>query len=236
MSRRLWRRSALVAGGLVGVCAAGYGALVGWAWTRYGRPAPPSAEEADAQLDRFLPAYDVAERHAIHVDAPAAVALAAAKATDMQQSRMVRTIFRAREVVLRSTPAERPGPRGLVAETTALGWGALADIPGRELVMGAVTRPWLANVTFRAVPPDRFAAFDEPGYVKIAWTLRADPQPDGSSILRTETRVVATDEHARRKFRWYWARFSPGIVLIRLVLLPAAKADAERTYRKEGAA
>ena len=239
MSLHPFRRGALVTGAVAGVCAAGYGAMVGWAWSRFGHPARPSAEEADPLLEWFMPVYDVAERHAIHVQAPAETALAAAKAIDLEQSRVVRTIFRARELVLRSAPAVRPQPRGLVAETKAMGWGVLADVPGRELVMGAVTKPWLADVTFRAVPASQFETFNEPGYVKIVWTLRADSRPDGTSILRTETRVAATDADARRKFRWYWARFSPGIVLIRLVLLPAAKADAERAYRadrKEGAA
>lgn len=240
MSLHPFRRAVLVTGAVAGVCAAGYGAMVGWAWGRFGHPARPSTDEADPLLEWFMPVYDVAERHAIHVQAPAETALAAAKTVDLQQSRLVRAIFRAREMVLRSTPADRPQPRGLVAETKALGWGVLADVPGRELVMGAVTRPWLANVTFRAVPAGQFEAFHEPDYVKIVWTLRADPHPDGSSTLRTETRVAATDAGARRKFRWYWARFSPGIVLIRMVLLPAAKADAERryerAYRKEGAA
>lgn len=236
MSVHPLRRGALVAGAMLGACAVGYAAVAGWTWGRFGHPAKPSADEADSLLDRFMPAYDVAERHAIHVGAPAAMALEAAKGVDLQQSRLVRTIFRAREVVLRSTPADRPPPRGLVAETKALGWGVLADVPGRELVMGAVTKPWLANVTFRAVPAGQFETFDEPGYVKIVWTLRADPRPDASSTLRTETRVVATDADARRRFRWYWARFSPGIVVIRLVLLPAAKAEAERAHEKEGAA
>ena len=87
--------------------------------------------------------------------------------------------------------------------------------------MGAVTQPWKANVVFRSLPPDEFAAFKEPDYVKIAWTLRADAVSDRESVARTETRVIATDAEARRKFRWYWARFSPGIVLIREISLPA---------------
>jgi hypothetical protein len=44
----------------------------------------------------------------------------------------------------------------------------LADVPEREVVVGAVTKPWEANVTFRALPPDQFAGFAEPGFVKIA--------------------------------------------------------------------
>ena len=94
--------------------------------------------------------------------------------------------------------------------------------------MGAVTQPWEANVVFRPLPPAEFVAFDEPDYVKIAWTLRADPVDDNESIFRTETRVMTTDAVARRKFRWYWARFSPGIVVIRRVMLGLLKNEAER--------
>ena len=73
-----------------------------------------------------------------------------------------------------------------------------------------------------------FRAFREPGYVKIAWTLRADPVSESQSVFRTETRAMTTDPPARAKFRWYWARFSPGIVLIRRVMLGLLKTQAER--------
>jgi len=64
--------------------------------------------------------------------------------------------------------------------------------------------------------------------VKIVWTLRADPVGQSESIFRTETRATTTDRTARTKFRWYWARFSPGIVLIRRVMLRLLKREAER--------
>ena len=49
-----------------------------------------------------------------------------------------------------------------------------------------------------------------------------------SSVARSETRAVATDASARRKFRRYWARFSAGIVLIREVSMRLVKKEAER--------
>jgi hypothetical protein len=123
-----------------------------------------------------------------------------------------------------------------VALTRSIGWGVLAEVPGREIVMGAVTQPWKANVVFRPLLPDDFVAFDEPGFVKIAWTLRADPTDTGASVFRTETRVVATDAAARSRFRWYWARFSPGITLIRWLLLQPLRREAERRTREDDAA
>jgi hypothetical protein len=178
-----------------------------------------------------MPAYEIVERHHIRVAAPAALTLDVARNADMQATPIARAIFRAREVLLGADAPPRQ-PRGLLDEVQSLGWGLLAEEPGREVVVGAVTRPWEANVVFRAVPADQFAAFAEPGYVKIAWTLRADPLDDGASMFRTETRAVATDAAARRKFRRYWALLSPGIIIIRWVLLNPLKREAERRARQ----
>ena len=176
---------------------------------------------------------DVAERFRIRVAAPAEVTLTAAAETGLEDSAVIRGIIRARALVLGAKPDTTPRPRGLVAQSLSLGWGLLAEDPGREIVMGAVTQPWRGNVVFRAIPPELFGAFHEPDFVKIVWTLRVDSLGPTASIFRTETRVMTTDAGARRKFRWYWARFSPGIVLIRLVTLRMLKANAERRARQE---
>ncbi len=213
-----------------GFAAASYATYIASAWLRYGRVKPTHDDEL---LDAFMPAYDVYEQHAIAVDAPADVALAAAKSIDLAESRIVRAIFRARGLILRSKPGVR-AQQGLFEDMKAMGWGVLADVPGREVVMGAVTKPWQADPVFRPLPPDEFAVFAEPDYVKIAWTLRADPSPLGGSTFRTDTRAVATDAGARRKFRRYWSLLSPGIILIRSAMMPALKAAAERAWRIEG--
>jgi hypothetical protein len=114
----------------------------------------------------------------------------------------------------------------------SLGWGILADVPGREVVVGAVTKPWEANVKFTALAPDKFAAFNEPDYVKIVWTLRADPVGQSEAVFRTETRVQTTDTSARAKFRPYWSCVSPGIWLIRRMSLAPLKLDAEHRFRE----
>jgi len=216
-----------------GVAAAAYGVYVGITWYRYGGTAPPNADEEDPLLDRFMPAYEIAERHHIRVAAAAAVTLDVAREVDLLASPVARTIIRAREVILGATPDERPRPRGLLAEVQSLGWGVLAEVPGREVVVGAVTKPWEANVTFRALPPDQFAAFDEPGYVKIAWSIRADPLNATESVFRTETRAIATDTSARSRFRRYWSFLSPGIIVIRWAVLGPVKNEAERRARQE---
>jgi len=215
-----------------GVAAGAYAASVGLAWHRYGRVRHANADEADALLNRFMPVYDVVERHHVQIAAPAAITLAAAEEQDLFHLPLVRAIFRAREIVLGATPDTRPQPRGLLAQVRALGWGVLADEPGREIVVGSVTKPWESNPTFRALPPDEFAAFCDPGYVKIAWTLRVDAVGESASVFRTETRALATDAIARAKFRRYWAFASPGIGMIRWLALQPLKHDAERRARE----
>ena len=213
---------------LLGAAAASYAGFVGSTWLRYGHPSAPAEDEADALLDVFMPKYDVAERHHVGVGAPAAVTFESLMDLDLEDSLLIRAIFKGREMLLGADADEASRTRGLVALTKELGWVVLADMPGHEIVMGAVTRPWEPNVVFRGIAPEYFAAFNEPDYVKIVWTLRADAISRFSSIARSETRAVATDASARRKFRWYWARFSAGIVLIRELSMRIVKREAEK--------
>jgi hypothetical protein len=217
----------------VGLAAAGYAASTAWSWYGYGRPRRASSAGTDALLDRFLAAYEIVERHGVRVEAPAEVTLAAACEQDLLAHPVIRAVFKAREVVMGSAPDTQVRPRALLAQVLSLGWVVLAEDPGREVVVGAVTRPWEADVVFRGVPPADFAAFSEPGYVKIAWSLRADPAGAEASLFRTETRAAATSDAARARFRRYWSFVSPGIALIRRMLLKPLKAEAERRFGQQ---
>jgi hypothetical protein len=212
--------------------AATYATYAGITWLRYGRVGPRKAEDADPALDRFIPTYEAVDRHRIRVQAPAAMALRAACDLNLQSSPILRAIFRARERILGGKPNNKPVPSELLAMVTAMGWRVLAEIPDREVVVGSVTQPWAAEVVFRPIPADEFRDFQEPGWVKIAWTLRADAVGADDSIALTETRVATTDPIARAKFRRYWAFFSPGIALIRRIALRRVKQDAERRVRE----
>jgi len=98
-------------------------------------------------------------------------------------------------------------------------WQAQPVSPGRPT--------WCSS----PVAPEQFAAYAEPDQVKIAWTLEAEALGPALTRFATETRVVATDDHARTKFRRYWRIFGIGIVMIRRLLLPALRRQAERQWR-----
>jgi hypothetical protein len=243
----------LVAGGAA-IAAASYATYAGITWYRYGRTEHQvSGGESDSLVDLYMPEYEVVDRHHIRVAAPAAITFAAACEMTLSQSPIVRAIFRTRELALgcfscaasiakRELPAcchasssqqnEISQQKGFLAELKTQGWGVLAEVPGHEIVLGTVTQPWAAKPVFRAVPPDEFAAFHDPGYVKIVFTLRADPLNSSASMARTETRVATTDPVARAKFRRYWSLVSPGVILIRRTLLRSLKVEAERRTRE----
>lgn len=121
-----------------------------------------------------MPRADVTERHETLVRAPADVVFDVAHDFNLQSIPLVRAIFWLRAKLLGAAePPAQLFAKGLVAETTAMGWGILAERPGRELVVGSVTQPWKGDVIFTTVEPDRFAAYSEPDMVKIVWTLEA---------------------------------------------------------------
>lgn len=225
MNRLLMRTRRMIAGSAAAALLAGvgYGAVT---WYRYGRVAQGRAR--DALLDRFMPDCEVRERHAVRVAAPAAVTFAAARRLELHRSPLIRGIFRARELIMgATTDRDRAPPRPFLEEVLSLGWRVLGEEPDREIVIGAVTQPWRADVVFRGITPEEFAAFDEAGYVKIVWTLSTTPLGPSDSMFYTETRAIATDPGSRARFRRYWTLVSPGIRLIRLETLRLVKREAE---------
>ena len=209
----------------VGLAALGYAGLVAYHHTRYGRAA--QSNDDSLLLDRFIPSPEVVEHHRVHIAAPPDVVLTTARGLEFLSSRLVRGIFKARELVLGSEPDERRLPTALVPYMQSIGWVVLAERADREIVLGAVTRPWDAAPIFRSLSPGEFAAFREPGYVKIVWTLRADPAGEGESMFHTETRAATTDLETRKRFRHYWSYVAPGVELIRRAMLQPLKKAAE---------
>jgi hypothetical protein len=213
-----------------GLLAGGYASLASASWLRFGRT---KTVARDQLLDRFMPDFDVVEHNQIPVAAPAEVTFDAAGSVDPEQSPVIRWIFRTRELAMGGHPQTKECGKSIIDRVTSLGWRVLAQEPRREIVFGAVTQPWLADVTFRPLDPETFASFAEPGYVKIAWTLRADPVGTDQSYFHTETRAKATDTTARQKFRRYWSLVSAGVVMIRWLMLRLTKKEAERRARLE---
>src|SRR5688572_30672814 len=122
------------AAALVGAAAVSYAALVGSTWLRYGHVDPQAADEKDPLLSVFMPKYDVSERHHVGIAAPADVTFDALMDMNLDDSLVVRAIFKGRELLLGAEPDAKPKAHGLVAMTKELGWVVLAEMPGHEIV------------------------------------------------------------------------------------------------------
>jgi hypothetical protein len=222
-------RPLVLAGAAIGAGLAAFAGYYAVKWARYGK-VDPERHARGTLLDQFIPHPEVDEYHSLDIAAPASITLEAAKGMDLQSALLIKAIFFARAIpsLLRGEPFRPEGSRGILDETLAQGFGVLAEDAGREIVIGAYCQPWLADVEFRPLPPEEFASFDEPGFVKIAVSLAAEPLGADNSRFVTRTRAVATDAEARRKFRRYWSRMSAGIILIRWFFLPLLKRQVER--------
>jgi putative NADPH-quinone reductase len=218
---------ARITGAAAAAAVGGYLLYVARAWSQYG-----SVERGYSLLDRVMPECDVRLRHHLRIHAPAPLVFETIRHADFERSPIVQALFRARQILLGGREPARELPRELLKQLDALGWSIIGEEPGTELVFGAITQPWRSDPTFRGLDADQFSRFEEPGYVKIAFTLRVDALGDDASVARTETRAAATDPASRARFRRYWALLSPGIDLIRIVLLAQLKAESE-ARRKE---
>jgi hypothetical protein len=161
-----------------------------------------------------LPEFHHRERHSIHVHASPERALAAARATTLDDVPIVRLLFRLRG--LRAAPREQPIWDALGAESFQ---------PLGEETLVLIGKPWSPLSRPRKV--DDFVGFAEPGWAKMAVDLRATPDGDGAR-LETETRVYLTDRAARRRFAAYWLVIRPFSGLTRRSWLRAAKRRAEK--------
>ena len=225
-------QSVIVGGAMA---AAGYAALVVLNRAKYGDAKVSTDVAKDSVLDRFIPEPEVAEHHQIEIQAPVDVVMSAAKSLELMTSPVIRAIFRARELALGGAPDRRTHPATLYEQMVSIGWGVLSEQAGHQIVFGAVTQPWLAAPTFRSIPADQFREFREPGFVKIVWTLRAEPIDEQRSVFHTETRVCTTDAEARERFRKYWSFVAPGVKLIRVAMLQPLRRAAEQRVRAEAA-
>lgn len=177
-----------------------------------GLRAPKSA------LDRLIPAPRLVEIDRLDLAAPPAAVWERVRHGDLAPSRLIRALFAIRtwgkgEAALRvdelTSSPERPGFQLLVED------------PPRELVVGAIGRVWEAEIPFVHVPTAaEFAAFDEPGYARVAWSIRILRRGAGSH-LELEVRVDATDETSWRRFRRYFVLIGIGSRFIRRRLLRA---------------
>ena len=171
-------------------------------------------------LDQLLPDFDATIVEHLVIDAPPDAVYATTRDLDFLQIRspLVDAVMLARDLPTRLTrrltsrPAPSPPPAMRLAELfdgpadaqTLEGWVALGEVPGRELVFGAIGRIWQPDIDWQPVAADEFRDFAQPGQAKLAAGFSVRHYGNDRTLLSYEARTAATDDGARRKFLRYW--------------------------------
>ncbi len=175
-------------------------------------------------LERLLPAARMVEVDSVDLALPVAGAWEVVRHADLARSPAIRALF-----AIRTAPARlrHRTPDGLRLRLDDIGsspdrpgFQILVDDPPHEVVVGAVGKVWRPAIAFRYVPTaEDFAAFEDAGYVKVAWAIRLTPLGGQDTRVTVEVRVGATDEESWRRFRRYFAVIGPWSRLIRRTVL-----------------
>lgn len=182
-------------------------------WWGIRRETPAIATRA--LIDRVMPAWDFNERHSILVSASREQVERALDEVDLARSSVVRLLFK-----LRRLPTHDLRLRGMLS---FLQMRTLSR-PGEQCHFSCL-RP-----SGQAVPFEQgtFATMRARHALKLAWSFSAVELGDGTTLLSTETRVQSSDRLTHLLFALYWAVVRPFSGAIRMILLRAVKAGAER--------
>ena len=187
-------------------------------------------------IDELLPRYDVVERHQIKILAPAHIVYEAVRELDLSDSRVVRLLFRLREVpgVCRSKPRDTQRLGLTLRDLVASGFIVLGERPNEEIALGLVGRFWTASGKIKRMDAEAFNAFASPGFAKAVWNFCLSQDEAGATKLATETRVLCLDDSSRRKFKLYWTLIAPFSGVIRKEALRVVKLASETKVMARG--
>jgi hypothetical protein len=163
------------------------------------------------RIDELLPRWHFREHHALAVAASAPLLLAAVEQVTWAEVAVMRTLMR-----LRSAGRVPGNAQGRILEDMSRMGFMVLDRTQDELVIGALARPWsrtggrAPRLVDHADPAGFFVEFADPGWAKIIANFRVS-----AGELTTETRVLLTDDRARRAFGRYWLVIRPFSGLIR---------------------
>jgi hypothetical protein len=179
-------------------------------------------------IERLLPRPDAVRSEHLLVDGTLATVYEVVRRADFMrawhESRAVRVLFAARglgERVL-AAAASRERPEAPPPETMRLAdlsshgeWVLLGEDPPHEIAFGSVGRFWAGETAWEQIDADGFAAFDRPGFARIACDFSLRPYGSDRTLVSYECRTQATDPASRRAFLRYWRALSPfiGVVL-----------------------
>ncbi len=166
------------------------------------------------KIDEYLPRYDFFERHEITINASQEKVFETLQNIDFAESMPIRFLFWFRG--LRQTKFQDLNKLFII----------LYDDPPKEIILGGVACPWRPKGGFIYPDKKEFKAFNESGFIKLAWNFYCEPTVNGTRVT-TETRVSCLDKSSKAKFRVYWFFVRPFSGLVRIEMLKLLRHHSE---------
>lgn len=174
-------------------------------------------------LDELIPRPHLREIDRVRVPAPAEAVWEKVRHGELAQARLIRALFSLRSLMMRDRTGASPTIRidDLRSSTDRPGFQILMEDPPHELAVGAIGKVWRLRIPFVHVSGAQdYAAFAQPGFVKVAWAIRVTSSDAAAQCqLEIEVRVHATDDESWHKFRSYFRLIGPFSRYIRRSLL-----------------
>jgi hypothetical protein len=177
-------------------------------------------------IAQLMPAFRLRQVDHVAVGAPPERAWKAVEAFDASSIPYIRWLFDLRLIPawiaarVRGRPAPERARLSLRDAGDVPGFFRLEE-PGQEICVGSIGKFWKSDIEYAPEPQRQFQTFAEPGFGKLAWSLRIDPRASGGSWITFDLRVGATDDQAWRTFGRYWLLIGQFSHLIRRGLLGA---------------
>jgi len=187
-------------------------------------------------IDDFLPRYDLTQVQHVLVAASPTTTYQVLRRVDVMESRLARALVWSQAVPKQLMRRARGLPTRVVAPAHAgfddmlatKAWTLLAEEPGQELVLGLLWPFGQAVPQIPEVDPAGWAAFADPGFAKVAWSMSVRPFGAGRTLVVSEARTACTDAATARHFRLIWRGLGPFAALLKGRLLHLVVAGAAR--------
>ena len=191
----------------------------------------PTVTEHDAGtqpmlIERLLPAFDATRVEHRLIPGEIEAVYAATREADFVRawngSAVVRLLFWLRGLGERIVSAvggrrveepQEPERLRLADMATRGDWVLLGDDRPREIAFGVIGRFWNGETEWERIDASEFAAFERPGFGKIACNFSLRPYGTHHTLVSYEARTKTTDPEARKAFLRYWRPLSPFIGL-----------------------
>lgn len=175
-------------------------------------------------MNHYLPRYQFAEEHSLHIPARPAQVLDAVSRPEVVDDPVARGL-----IALREWPNRLAGRLGLPSSLQHRPAFGLANFTplgrdgDREIAFGLAGRFWQSDFGLvDLADAEAFAALDLQGRAKLVMNFSAEPEGTGTR-LTTRTRVCCGDAASQRRFQLYWWLIRPASGLIRRRLLGRVK-------------